>query len=345
MRRTQPARAAPPAPTAREAPRGRGIGRRRRRWPGAHRVSGPSGAGRHRRSRGELFRGHPGGDGGGLRWAERQGAELCAVSGQRRADQARPVPERQRGHAGRHHREPHPELLHGRRPYGVRGDRPELLQPGDDREALRERGAGGAGRLLFPGAGDDHPRRDAGGRARRRPGHHGRSGYRRAAPDGPGLAEGGGSQARLGSVPRRRQRPAGEADRMGQGHGGRALAGRRARRGHRQALRRRSGRPALFRLRRREGDARFVDEQGRRAVGLRQHAVLRARRADPLHRHLADGRRHHLPCPRGQLGQPPDGAHSCNRHDDAATCGATGDTHGASVKCAQNYPAWQALLQ
>ena len=33
------------------------------------------------------------------------------------------------------------------------------------------------------------------------------------------------------------------------------------------------------------------------------------------------------------------------QHDDAATCGITGDTHSASIKCKENYPAWQMLLQ
>lgn len=34
-----------------------------------------------------------------------------------------------------------------------------------------------------------------------------------------------------------------------------------------------------------------------------------------------------------------------NRHDDAATCGAQGNTHGASIGCVDNYPTWVALLQ
>lgn len=34
-----------------------------------------------------------------------------------------------------------------------------------------------------------------------------------------------------------------------------------------------------------------------------------------------------------------------HQHDDAATCGMTGVTHNASIKCADNYPAWVGLLQ
>lgn len=34
-----------------------------------------------------------------------------------------------------------------------------------------------------------------------------------------------------------------------------------------------------------------------------------------------------------------------NMHDDAATCGSMGDTHGASVGCTDNYPRWAGLLQ
>jgi len=36
---------------------------------------------------------------------------------------------------------------------------------------------------------------------------------------------------------------------------------------------------------------------------------------------------------------------AAHQHDDAATCGVTGDTHGASIGCAGNYAAWQMLLQ
>lgn len=35
---------------------------------------------------------------------------------------------------------------------------------------------------------------------------------------------------------------------------------------------------------------------------------------------------------------------AANMHDDAATCGATGDTHSASIRCVDNYPRWVALL-
>lgn len=35
---------------------------------------------------------------------------------------------------------------------------------------------------------------------------------------------------------------------------------------------------------------------------------------------------------------------AANMHDDAAVCGNTGDTHGASIGCVDNYPRWGALL-
>ncbi len=34
-----------------------------------------------------------------------------------------------------------------------------------------------------------------------------------------------------------------------------------------------------------------------------------------------------------------------NQHDDAATCGVTGNTHGASIGCVENYARWKALFQ
>jgi hypothetical protein len=38
------------------------------------------------------------------------------------------------------------------------------------------------------------------------------------------------------------------------------------------------------------------------------------------------------------------GMAAANMHDDAALCGATGDTHGASIGCVDNYPRWGTLL-
>ena len=34
-----------------------------------------------------------------------------------------------------------------------------------------------------------------------------------------------------------------------------------------------------------------------------------------------------------------------HQNDAAATCGQTGDTHGASAGCTDNYAAWQAMLK
>jgi hypothetical protein len=39
------------------------------------------------------------------------------------------------------------------------------------------------------------------------------------------------------------------------------------------------------------------------------------------------------------------GMHPTRMYDDAATCGATGDTHGASIGCTDNFPRWPTLFQ
>jgi hypothetical protein len=39
------------------------------------------------------------------------------------------------------------------------------------------------------------------------------------------------------------------------------------------------------------------------------------------------------------------GMAAANRMDDAATCGVTGDTHGQSLTCVDNYPAWVQLYE